>query len=621
MQLIFAVHCHQPFGQLETVLDQAIERAYEPFLDVLARHPGVSVNMHYSGSLLEQLDDHRPELFDSLKLVEEQIEWMGGAMYEPILPAIPPRDRLEHLRRMREAINRRFSQDPSSAWVPERVWEPSLVETFIEAGYDLVALDDIHFERAGLEHLEHPYLVHHLDRVITAYPISVDLRYAAPREEPEVLIESLRHLHESNPDAVAVLADGGEKFGMWQGNHARVYGPDGWLDRFFTVAAAASWVNLTTFERHRADHPATIRTSLPPGSYQEMTDWSDGRWEHFLDRYPEADALYRKMLNASQRASRQKAPAAALTEVLRGQGNDAYWHGTFGGLYLPHLRAEAHRRLLASRMAIDEAGRSGRSWVKLNRLDWDADGREEIQVELPDQSWVMDLDDGSLAYYDDKPSMWMVPDVVAAHVEEYHTDHQPARAHRWLATRALRIEAAPGELASIAPDAVSPDPFEEGEIETGKGSIAISSTSHGGRVRRLVRAEGRGFDVTYEVGDLPGCRFGPEFPVSAWRGVGSLRVDGGTWQMVDMPMMVSGHRFRFRHTGRLKEILIALRQPGELFVLPLTTAIEDESGSEELQQGVLFWPHWVSPAGGTYRLTVEVLDLTDEMSEGQAPPE
>jgi hypothetical protein len=215
----------------------------------------------------------------------------------------------------------------------------------------------------------------------------------------------------------------------------------------------------------------------------------------------------------------------------------------------------------------------------------------------------------------------MVPDVVAAHVEEYHTDHQPARAHRWLATRALRIEAAPGELASIAPDAVSPDPFEEGEIETGKGSIAISSTSHGGRVQRLVRAEGRGFDVTYEVGDLPGCRFGPEFPVSAWRGVGSLRVDGGTWQMVDMPMMVSGHRFRFRHTGRLKEILIELRQPGELFALPLTTAIEDESGSEELQQGVLFWPHWVSPAGGTYRLTVEVLDLTDEVPEGQAPPE
>ncbi|MDH5373763.1 MAG: DUF1925 domain-containing protein, partial [Acidimicrobiia bacterium] len=321
MQLIFAVHCHQPFGQLEAVLDEAIDRAYLPFLEVLERHPGVSVDVHYSGPLLEQLDEHRPAVFDVLAEVRDQIEWMGGAMYEPILPAIPPRDRLEHLQRMRSMINERFSHDPITAWIPERVWEPALVEALVEAGYKGVPLDDVHFERAGLEHLDRPYLVHHLDQVLTAYPISVDLRYAAPREEPEVLVESLRHLHEHHPSAVAVLADDGEKFGLWPGSHGRVYGTNGWLDRFFTAAQAADWVELTTFERHMADHPATERTSLPPGSYQEMTDWSDGRWEHFLDRYPEADTLYRKMLEASRRAARSKAPAAALTEMLRGQGN------------------------------------------------------------------------------------------------------------------------------------------------------------------------------------------------------------------------------------------------------------------------------------------------------------
>jgi len=614
MQLIFAVHCHQPFGQLDTVLDQAIARAYEPFLDVLHRHPETSVNVHYSGPLLEQLDTHHPDLLEVLSASGEQIEWMGGAMYEPILPAIPPRDRLEHLKRMREEINERFSQDPKTAWVPERVWEPSLVEALVEAGYAAVPLDDVHFERAGVEHLDRPYLVHHLDQLITAYPISVDLRYAAPREDPEVLIESLRHLHEANPESVAVLADDGEKYGLWPGSNHQIYGPDGWLDRFFTAAATADWVELTTFERHLADHQATERASLPPGSYQEMTDWSDGRWEHFLDRYPEADSLYRKMLNASRRAARNKAPKEALTEVLRGQGNDAYWHGAFGGLYLPHLRAETHRRLLASRLAIDEAGRSGRSWVKLNRFDWDADGRDEIHVELPDQSWVLDLDDGALAYYDDKPSMWMVPDVVAAHLEDYHTDQTPSPTHRWLTTRTLPLDAAPGALASMEPDVVSPQSFELGETDSGKGSVTISSTSHGGQVQRVMRAEGRTFDVIYEISDLPDCRFGPEFPVAVWRDVGSLRVDGGAWQMVDMPMALPGHRFRFRHEGRKNEILITLRQPGELFVLPLTTAIRSEVGYEELQQGILLWPHWVRPAGGTYRLTVEVLDVAEDPS-------
>ncbi|HSR44691.1 MAG TPA: alpha-amylase/4-alpha-glucanotransferase domain-containing protein [Acidimicrobiia bacterium] len=612
MQLIFAVHCHQPFGQLETVLDQAIDRAYLPFLDVLQRHPGISVNVHYSGTLLEQLETSGPRLLEVLTGSGEQIEWMGGAMYEPILPAIPPRDRIEHLKRMRSAINERFSQDPVTAWVPERVWEPSLVETFAESGYDAIPLDDVHFERAGLEHLDRNYLVHYLDRLITAYPISVDLRYAAPREDPETLVESLRHLHEANPDAVAVLVDDGEKYGLWPGGSQRAYGPDGWLDRFFTAAEAADWVDLTTFERHLADHPATERTSLPPGSYQEMTDWSDGRWEHFLDRYPEADVLYRKMLNASKRASRDKAPAEALTEVLRGQGNDSYWHGVFGGLYLPHLRAETHRRLLASRMAVDEAKRSGRSWAKLEVLDWDADGRDEIHVELPDQSWVLDLDDGALAYYDDKPSMWMVPDVVAARAVGYDTDQSPVRTHRWMTTRTLPLDASPGSLASMDPDQLSQYPLETGEFEKGKGWVSVGSTSHHGRVRRLLRAENRSFDITYEIDDLPECRFGPEFPIAVWREAGSLRVDGGAWQAIDKPKAVSGHRFRFRHEHRMREILIALRQPGELFVLPLTTTIRNETGEEDLQQGILLWPHWIRPRSGLYRLTVEVLDVAQE---------
>ncbi len=618
MQLIFAVHCHQPFGQLETVLDQAVQRAYLPFLSVLERHPEVAVNVHYSGPLLEQLDDRNPRLLEALAGFGRQIEWMGGAMYEPILPAIHPRDRIEHLKRMRATINERFAQDPVTAWIPERVWEPSLVDSLVEAGYTAVPLDDVHFERAGLEHLDRPYLVHHLDQLITAYPISVDLRYAAPREDPVVLIESLRHLHEHDPTAIAVLADDGEKYGLWPGTHSQVYGTDGWLDRFFAAAEAADWVELTTFEQHLSDHPASERTSLPPGSYQEMTEWSDGRWEHFLDRYPEADALYRKMLNASNRAAESKAPAAALTEVLRGQGNDAYWHGAFGGLYLPHLRAETHRRLLAARMAVDEAGRSGRSWVKVHRFDWDADGRDEIHVELPDQSWVLDLDDGAFAYFDDKPSQWMVPDVVAAHVEDYHTDETPSRVHRWLATRTLPIASTPGSLEAIGPDVVTAGPFEVDEVDAGRGSVTLTSTSHGGRVRRVLHAENRTFEISYEIDDLPDCRFGPEFPVGVWRGASSLRVDGGPWQAVDMPLALTGHRFRFRHEGRRKEILIALRQPGELYVLPLTTPNRNESGREEIQQGILLWPHWVRPTGGTHRLTVEVLDVADEPAPAEA---
>ena len=37
-----------------------------------------------------------------------------------------------------------------------------------------------------------------------------------------------------------------------------------------------------------------------------------------------------------------------------GQCNCAYWHGVFGGLYLPHLRQALYRELLSAEMQADK---------------------------------------------------------------------------------------------------------------------------------------------------------------------------------------------------------------------------------------------------------------------------
>ncbi len=56
--------------------------------------------LHYSGPLLEWIDANEPTFLDRLRaLVErEQVEILGGAMYEPILVALPERDRHGQLR-------------------------------------------------------------------------------------------------------------------------------------------------------------------------------------------------------------------------------------------------------------------------------------------------------------------------------------------------------------------------------------------------------------------------------------------------------------------------------------------------------------------------------------------
>src|SRR4029077_8464609 len=72
--------------------------------------------------------------------------------------------------------------------------------------------------------------------------------------------------------------------------------------------------------------------------------------------------------------------AAARTHLLRAQCNDAYWHGIFGGLYAPHLRTEPWRELGCAEIIADEIAAGDPQAIGIERLDFNANGHEELYV-------------------------------------------------------------------------------------------------------------------------------------------------------------------------------------------------------------------------------------------------
>ena len=56
--LALGVHNHQPIGNWDWVIEDSFQHSYLPFIDVLERHPGVHVTIHYAGHLLAWLADH-----------------------------------------------------------------------------------------------------------------------------------------------------------------------------------------------------------------------------------------------------------------------------------------------------------------------------------------------------------------------------------------------------------------------------------------------------------------------------------------------------------------------------------------------------------------------------------
>ena len=96
VRLVLAFHNHQPVGNFDGVFEQAYRDSYHPFLDVLQDYPEIPFGLHTSGSLLEWLTERHPEYIDRVRACvgRGQVELLGGPFYEPILAAIPRRDRL-----------------------------------------------------------------------------------------------------------------------------------------------------------------------------------------------------------------------------------------------------------------------------------------------------------------------------------------------------------------------------------------------------------------------------------------------------------------------------------------------------------------------------------------------
>jgi len=424
IRFILALHNHQPVGNFDHVIRRAYEESYEPFLGLFAGYDSLKVALHTSGSLAEWLDENRPDYLDRLAelVAQGRVEIIGGAFYEPILAMIPRRDRTGQIRRYTRWLENRLGATVRGMWMPERVWEQSFTTDLAEAGIEYTILDDFHFKNAGLtdDQLSGYLLTEDEGHVLSVFPGSERLRYLIPFADPEQTIERLAEIAERHPDAVVVFGDDGEKFGTWPETHKHVYG-DGWLRRFFDVLTAnQDWIQVTTPSEALDNVPPVGKVYLPEASYREMTEWAlpteqlveyerlvhetsddprfaairgfirGGFWRNFRVKYPEADEMYARMMMLSRRLQETVellSPAGtangelvdrARTHLYRAQCNCGYWHGAFGGIYLPHLRNAVYRNLIAADNLLDRAQGRPESWIEATADDYNFDARQEV---------------------------------------------------------------------------------------------------------------------------------------------------------------------------------------------------------------------------------------------------
>ncbi len=472
------LHNHQPVGNFPWVFQQVYAESYLPMIEALERHPEVRLSLHYTGSLLDWIEEAHPEFLERIAVLarRNQIEIVSGGYYEPILPSIPDNDKVAQIRRLTARIEQDFGTQASGMWLAERVWEPGLPRLLHEAAIEWTILDDVHFKNVGLEDhdLYGYYATEDQSSILKVFATSKGLRYTIPWRPVSETIEQLRSLATRDGKRIVAMGDDGEKFGSWPETGPYCWGSDGhsgWIDEFFTALELNSdWLRTIPLGEYARNYPALGRIYLPTSSYIEMTEWAlpprksyifgkllhrlederredilqfmrGGFWRNFLVRYHEINNQHKKMLRVHDALYKSSAtPETGLVQLWKAQANDTYWHGLFGGIYMGHIRSAIYHHLIKAENAADQAQSGTGHWQRYTFTDFDRDSQDELIVESDQQNLYIDPQrGGTLFEWDMRRSMHNMLSVMTRHEESYHQtlrQHEQERRQREVAYKA-----------------------------------------------------------------------------------------------------------------------------------------------------------------------------------------
>ena len=626
LRFVFGLHLHQPVGNFDHVMADHVRDVYRPIIEHASAAGFFPLTLHVSGPLLEWLEHHDTAWLDTIGRLaaDTKVELLLAGFDEPILASLPKPDRLEQIGRLREYLKRRFGTDATGLWLTERVWQPGLAEDLAEAGVEYALVDDRHFLASGFrsDELHRPHFTESNGRRVGLLAIDERLRYLIPFRPPEETAAYLRELR-SRGHELAVLADDGEKFGGWPGTKDWVYG-SGWLDKFLKTIEqlmSAGEVILSTGQEAFRRVPSGGLAYLGTASYREMETWAlppaaqkaltkleeelgpkhleasapfvrGGHWHHFLVKYPESNRMHKTMLALSDLSRSRGDPPEARRAIGRAQCNDAYWHGVFGGLYLPHLRNEVWRQLALAERVL----RQGES-LACEELDLDYDGFPELWVHSSQFSALISpRRGGAIEVFTRFSDLANLADVLMRRRESYHEPPKEQAGH-------------------------------QGD-DKGGGTASIHDIEKAARLKELppVDAEPRAILVErFIAGDVTAPQYAQAQyqPLRSWSAVAmnvtlTLAADRLTVQLVGQGLEKTlsfdsagclAVSYRWDTSGLAGGVLFApelslsrnvpvrVHPEAEIWRSEITTVARSERGFEETVQGFSITPRWPAHLG------------------------
>ena len=409
-----------PDGEVEAVYDQQ----YKPFLRLLYNYPSIRFTLHYSGIVLNWMEKNHSEFTDVLAEMtsRKQVELIGGAFYDPIIPLVPKQDRLGQIEQMTAFLRKRFGRRPRGAWITQGIWDQSLASNLKNCGIEYTFLDEASFLRSDGYQKRYllPCLTEDEGKTVTVFPIHRDLEEQMKEGvEPGLFLDRLAEVAQGQEQAVFTFMPDGNALDLE------------WYEKLLgSLEERRSWLEVVRPGYYNRNMTPSRRIYFQTSSQAELLTWikpeaADGSaiYRRMLTMYPESNLLYSKMqythVLVNQVRGDKSRKLTAREDLWRGQAHHAYWLNPSGGIHRNELRKGAYASLIEAEKTTRQKGIFIPSIV---RVDFDMDGREEYLYQGQEVNAYLHTDGASIFELDHLRKPWNYLDTLSRRPEPFHTD-------------------------------------------------------------------------------------------------------------------------------------------------------------------------------------------------------
>jgi len=374
ISLVLGSHAHVSYGAGPAEFEHVYINLLRPFLTSLYKYPRIQAVFHYSGVLLHWVERTHHELFMLIEdmVARKQVEMLGGGFYEPILPIIPPQNRIDQVELLTTYIRRQFGKRPLGCWIPEYAWEQGLVSSLASCGMGFTFLGEQQFAMANVP-TNAPCICEDQGKLITVFPVSQSMEASLAKKSIFALLEDrsrvkpARGRHETSETVVSIFPGKAVLNSDESPDHA-------WNRFFDELSLCENFVETVSpgklFKRLKGLQKVYIPDSV--GDKESVPA------RRFIIEQPEAGRLYSKMIFTNMLVAQLRGDKSrkisAYEELWKAQGGALFCQTGQGGLNDNALRNAAYSALLGAERITREAGKFEPS---LLTFDFNLDGDTE----------------------------------------------------------------------------------------------------------------------------------------------------------------------------------------------------------------------------------------------------